>query len=168
MNVKALNEMDDANLYEQLEKCCGSSNWIVGMMNARPFTSKDDLIQKSNEVWATCKPKDGLEAFEHHPKIGDKKSLEAKFASTKEWAGSEQSGVDSAAHDVLDNLAAANQKYEERFGYIFIVCATGKSATEMLDILNSRLNNDPEKEISVAMAEQHKITTLRLHKLLSE
>lgn len=167
MNIDALNKLDDTLLFDTLQKCCGATDWVVEMMNAVPFESYDSMIEHANEVWASCTEKDGLEAFEHHPQIGDKKSLEEKFSSTKEWAGNEQEGVDHASSEILDQLVEANQAYLDKFGYIFIVCATGKSAVEMLNILNVRLSNTPEEEIKIAMAEQHKITILRLNKLLS-
>jgi 2-oxo-4-hydroxy-4-carboxy-5-ureidoimidazoline decarboxylase len=108
-----------------------------------------------------------LEAFTHHPKIGDAKSLAEKFATTKEWASNEQSGVNEASILTLNKLAEGNKAYEEKFGYIFIVCATGKSASEMLSLLESRITNTPEVEIEIAMREQNKITHLRIDKLFS-
>ena len=111
---------------------------------------------------------DWKEAFAHHPKIGDFESLKKKFASTRGWAEQEQSGSQNASMAVLQALALANQTYENRFGYIFIVCATGKSAEEMLKILESRLNHDPKIEIKIAAQEQDKITKIRLEKLIYE
>ncbi len=167
MTIEMLNELEDEELYETFEKCCGASNWIIGMMNARPISSITQLQNKADEIWSQMNITDGYEAFTHHPKIGDKKNLEEKFASTKDWAGNEQSGVDDAKKDVLSDLATANEKYFKKYGYIFIVCATGKSAKEMLDIIHQRMNNNPDDEIKIAMGEQHKITKLRLEKLLS-
>jgi 2-oxo-4-hydroxy-4-carboxy-5-ureidoimidazoline decarboxylase len=107
-----------------------------------------------------------LEAFKIHPRIGDIESLRKKFASTASWASDEQSGASEAAEDVLHELSEGNDHYEKKFGYIFIVCATGKSATEMLTLLKNRLHNNPEAEFAIACEEQKKITNLRLDKLL--
>jgi 2-oxo-4-hydroxy-4-carboxy-5-ureidoimidazoline decarboxylase len=106
-----------------------------------------------------------LEAFEQHPKIGDINSLKKQYANTVAWASNEQAGVDAASDEVLQALAKGNDDYERKFGYIFIVCATGKSAGEMLELLQSRLTNDPESEIKIGAEEQNKITKLRLEKL---
>lgn len=131
-----------------------------------PFENLDEVLTKSDRVWAACSIEDGLQAFTHHPKIGDLKSLEQKFATTKDWAGGEQAGVNQATQETLLALAKGNADYEEKFGYIFIVCATGKSAQEMLDLLTVRLKNDSETEMKIAMGEQNKITHIRLEKLL--
>ncbi len=110
-------------------------------------------------------PADWLEAFAAHPKIGDRDALRAKFAATAAWSAIEQAGVDGAPEEVLDALADANDRYHERFGYIFIVCATGKTAEEMLALIRERLSNDPEVELRTAAAEQAKIARIRLEKL---
>jgi 2-oxo-4-hydroxy-4-carboxy-5-ureidoimidazoline decarboxylase len=122
-------------------------------------------MAKAKEKWYECKEKDWLQAFEHHPKIGDLNSLKIKFADTTAWASDEQSEVNRAAHKILEDLARGNDDYEKKFGYIFIVCATGKTAKEMLDLLKARLLNDTEDEIKIAAEEQNKITKLRLEKL---
>ena len=134
-----------------------------------PFFPADDLVElleDAEEQWFKCSEEDWKEAFAHHPKIGDIDSLKKKFASTAKWASAEQSGVNTASENTIEALAEGNKKYEDKFGYIFIVCATGKSAEEMLGILESRLQNDPKEEIEIAADEQNKITKLRLEKLL--
>ena len=131
-----------------------------------PFPDEESLFIESEKIWFACNENDWKEAFTHHPKIGDIDSLKKKFGSTAQWASGEQSGVNVAAHDILEALAAGNEMYEKKFGYIFIVCATGKSAEEMLGILQARLRNSPETEIEVAADEQNKITKLRLEKLV--
>ena len=137
-------------------------------MNAGHLIVRKNLFIKSKNIWfEKCGPEDWLEAFKAHPKIGDIDSLAKKYANTKNWSGKEQAGIETASMETLKALAEGNEKYEEKFGYIFIVCATGKTAKEMLTILNSRINNDPEKEILIAMHEQHKITEIRLHKLMA-
>ena len=134
-----------------------------------PFFPADDLVElleDAEEQWFKCSESDWKEAFSHHPKIGDTASLKKKFSSTAQWASGEQSGVNAASQQTIEALAEGNRKYEDKFGYIFIVCATGKTAEEMLEILTSRLSNDPKDEIEIAADEQNKITKLRLEKLL--
>ena len=150
---------------ELLLQCCGSSAWITRMLAEPAFEDLVDIMEVAEEKWYECNEADWLEAFEHHPQIGDVNSLKEKFASTKEWVSAEQSGVNSASQNILQQLTDTNKKYRERFGYIFIVCATGRSAEEMLGLIQRRMNNSPEEEIKIAMAEQNKITKLRLEKL---
>ena len=145
---------------ELLRKCCGSSRWISAMIERRPFRSRDALSTEADEIWKSLDPSDWLEAFAHHPRIGEQ---------TKNFvAADEQSGVKTADDDVRAQLAQVNRDYEQRFGYIYIVCATGKSTEEMLAIVRARLNNDPSTELAVAAEEQRKITRLRLAKLLED
>lgn len=136
------------------------------MLARRPFDSESTLRVASDEVWHDCGVNDWLEAFEGHPKIGDMASLQRKYADTQALAAGEQAGVQGAATDTLERLAAGNHEYEERFGFIFIVCASGKSADEMLDLLEARLGNSREEELSIAAQEQRKITQIRLDTLL--
>ncbi|MEP7170272.1 MAG: 2-oxo-4-hydroxy-4-carboxy-5-ureidoimidazoline decarboxylase [Bacteroidota bacterium] len=152
---------------KDLFQCCGSTEWINRLAEKHPFSSIEELKKESDNIWFSLNEKDWLEAFKHHPKIGDVKSLEKKFASTKEWASNEQSGINTASQNVLTELKELNDEYEKKFGYIFIVCATGKSAVEMLSVLKSRLKNSPEEEIKIAANEQNKITHLRIDKLFS-
>lgn len=167
MHLERLNGLGYEHQKEALTNCCGSSQWVNEMLKAFPFGSENELLKKGEEVWIQqCNEKDWLEAFTHHPKIGDMKNLEEKFASTKAWASSEQASVREADKEVIAALAKGNQEYEKKFGFIFIVCATGKSADEMLKLLNERLPNDYEKELKIGMQEQAKITQLRLQKLL--
>lgn len=167
MTIAKLNSLKPQAAADELFKCCGSANWAKKLSEQRPFKNLHDLVATSDEVWQKCSKSDGLEAFTHHPKIGDLKNLEKKFASTKEWAGGEQAGVNVANQIVLQALAKGNEDYEKKFGFIFIVCAIGKSAEEMLALLNERMGNDKETEIKIAMAEQNKITKIRLKKLVS-
>lgn len=147
-----------------LFQCCGSSAWVEKMIAMPPAEDLIDLFEDAEEKWYQCGPDDWKEAFGHHPRIGDIDALRKKF-SQDQFAGEEQSSVNKASEATLTMLAERNRQYEERFGYIFIVFAKGKSALEMLDILNSRINNSPEEEIMNAMDEQSKITRLRLEKL---
>jgi len=167
MRLEELNKISQPQLKEELLKCCGSSTWVKMMMAYFPADSMEGLLEQAEEVWSECSEDDWREAFAHHPKIGDVESLTQKFASTAQWASREQSGVSTAATETITALAEGNRLYEEKFGYIFIVCATGKSAEEILTLLQDRLKNDPEKEIKIAAAEQNKITQLRLQKLIA-
>jgi 2-oxo-4-hydroxy-4-carboxy-5-ureidoimidazoline decarboxylase len=137
-----------------LSRACGARRWVDRMLIRRPFGSRDALLAVARDEWFLLDEADWREAFSHHPKIGQK--------SADRIASKEQSGVSGAAADVLTALAEGNRAYEEKFGYIFIVCATGKSAEEMLALLRQRLPNDPTKEIRIAAEEQAKITALRL------
>jgi 2-oxo-4-hydroxy-4-carboxy-5-ureidoimidazoline decarboxylase len=148
-----------------LTTCCGSSAWVDRMLRRCPFGSADALLAAALEAWLDLTLTDWLEAFSHHPKIGDRASLARRFAATAHLSSHEQRGVADASAETLEDLAAANRTYEEKFGYIFIVCATGKSAGEMLALLRARLLNDPATEIRVAAEEQGKITQLRLQRL---
>lgn len=155
-----LDAMPESQAKEQLRQCCGSSRWVAGMVARRPFGSRETVLAAADEIWASLNGDDWREAFAHHPRIGEQ--------TTNSVAANEQSGVTGAADDVRQALAKANRDYEQRFGYIYIVCATGKTAEEMLAIANSRLQNDPDTELRVAAEEQRKITRLRLQKLLEE
>lgn len=167
MTIEELNNLSKEKAFEELFKCCGCTTWAQNLSDFRPFKSKEDLLRLSDMNWITCEMEEVMEAFSHHPKIGDLKNLEKKFVSTKEWASGEQGGVDEASQTILIELAEGNALYEKKFGYIFIVCATGKTAVEMLTLLKVRLSNAPEKEFRVAMNEQNKITHIRLNKLLA-
>ena len=168
MTINALDQLSEKEAFQQLFNCCGSTNWVNQLLRLRPFKNESRLFELANKCWfEDCTPDDWLEAFTHHPKIGDVKSLEKKFADTKHWAGNEQAGVKNAQHETLVALAKGNEDYEAKFGYIFIVCATGKSATEMLNLLQQRLPNDAATELEIAMMEQQKITNIILEKLLN-
>jgi len=168
MNIKRFNKLSRQEAFSELERCCGSTTWVKGMLNARPFLDEGSLHKKSNEIWSAVSKSDILEAFKHHPQIGDVDSLKKKFATTASWAGNEQKGTSQASDEILLALQKGNQDYLEKFGFIFIVCATGKSAQEMLDLLNERMPNDEAIELHIAAAEQNKITHLRLDKLLED
>ena len=165
--LRRLNERAATEAREELLRCCGSSRWAEAMTARRPFPDEAALHAAAEDVWWILGEADWREAFAHHPKIGDQDALRARFASTRTWAAGEQSGVASASEDVLTALAEGNQAYEDRFGYIFIVCATGKTAPEMLAWLRERLPHSPPDEIRIAAGEQAKITRLRLEKLLA-
>ncbi len=167
MTLEEFNTLPDERIFAELERCCGSKAWIVRMITLRPFDSFFSICNNADEIWRSLSRDDWKEAFTHHPKIGDIDQLRKKFASTSAWAVGEQQGVNNASEEILRRLKDGNLKYEMKFGYIFIVFATGKSAGEMLSILDSRLNNSIEREIHIAAEEQRKITRIRLEKLFS-
>ncbi len=160
-----LNKLSESEVDSVFEKCCAARRWVVAMTFARPFKTDTEVITTASVLWHKQTKQSILEAFAAHPKIGDVESLQEKYANTSDWAAGEQAGATSANEETISNLAAANDRYFEKFGYIFIVCATGKSAQQMLEILESRLPNDPEAELKIASQEQLKITLLRLKKL---
>jgi 2-oxo-4-hydroxy-4-carboxy-5-ureidoimidazoline decarboxylase len=153
---------DPADALATLGACCGSSRWAARMVARRPFGSRDALLTTAGEEWWALSPDDWLEAFAQHPRIGDRASLAARFPATHHLSAREQAAVTDATEDVLAALADANQAYVDRFGFIFIVCATGKTANEMLELLRERLPNDRNTELRIAAEEQAKITELRL------
>ncbi|MEO8148356.1 MAG: 2-oxo-4-hydroxy-4-carboxy-5-ureidoimidazoline decarboxylase [Bacteroidia bacterium] len=167
MTIRNFNNLSIQQQKEELFKCCGSTLWVEKLLRKIPFASVAELKNESDIIWLGCDENDWLEAFTYHPKIGDLKSLEQKFASTEHWASSEQEGVNETTTIVLLELKELNDEYEKKFGYIFIVCATGKSAEEMLQLLKERLQNNPDKEIKIAMQEQNKITHIRIDKLFA-
>jgi OHCU decarboxylase len=152
---------------EELLKCCGSKNWAHQMVAARPFASLDELITGADRIWWLLNPQDWLEAFHSHPKIGEKKAAAEVAVEAQRWSEDEQSSIRNAAQQILDELADLNRAYENKFGYIFIVCASGKTSEQMLTILRVRLENNVDDELRIAAAEQAKITELRLKKLLT-
>ncbi len=167
MTLADLNALPPADRAEALASCCGATAWVATLNQQFPFASEPALYEAAERTWYSLTEADWREAFLHHPKIGDVRALKEKFASTATWAAGEQGAVQQASQATLAALVAGNEAYERRFGYIFIVCATGKSADEMLALLQARLPNEPVAEIRVAMGEQAKITRLRLGKLLA-
>lgn len=147
---------------------CGSKTWACEMAAGQPYDGPtdrcDDIHCRADDVFEKFQRDDWLECFAAHPPIGDTQSLRMKFAGNRQWSAGEQSGLDDADNLVIEGLAEGNRQYRERFGYLFIVCASGLSAREMLSRLNARLNNDPDDELKIAAAEQRKITHLRIDK----
>lgn len=168
MTLEQLNSAGATEAKQALARCCGSSAWVAAMLAQRPFADPDAVWAAADRADASLGPLDWREAFSHHPRIGGKDALRAKFAETAVWAGREQAATVVADEATLDALADGNRSYEERFGHIFIVCATGRSAAEMLRLLRERLLLDADSELRNAAAEQAKITRLRLARLLEE
>ncbi len=163
MTLKAFNKLKKEEKAKELFSSCGSSAWVELMLKKFPFAVEKDFVAAAIDIWYNrCSSTNWLESFAQHPKIGDVKSL------TKKFAGKEQASVSSANTKTIKALAIANKEYETKFGFIFIVCATGKSATEMLRLLEDRLSNTIGEELHIAMGEQMKITILRFQKLITE
>lgn len=162
MDLETLNRVAPEIARAELLRCCSSTRWAEAVLGRRPFPHDDVLFATAQQVWSGLAPADWLEAFAGHPKIGDRAAL-----AKNSLAEGEQAGAAGAPEAVLARLAAANRAYEERFGYIFIVSATGRSAEEMLALLEARLGNARAAELRMAAAEQAKITRLRLEKLLA-
>jgi OHCU decarboxylase len=158
LDLNRFNALPAGEAAAQLLPCCGSRAWASRMAESRPFQSLTDLQEKSARIWWSLRGEDWREAFAAHPRIGEKGSR---------WSEQEQAGARGADAETLAALIEANREYESRFDHIFIVCATGKSAAEMLGLLRARLDNDPETELRIAAEEQRKITHLRLEKLFS-
>lgn len=167
LTLDRLNGLGAEEARAELRRCCGSRWWCEEVAEARPFADEEALAAAAARAFDAMSRDAWLEAINAHPKIGDLKSLKMRYAGNREWSGGEQAGAASADEATLRELADGNAAYEARFGYLFVVCATGKSAAEMLAILRTRLRNDPATELRIAAGEQRKITRLRLGKLLS-
>ncbi len=158
MTLQQLNTADYAEALAALLLCCGSNKWGEEMLSRRPFQNREALLSAAESVWNALEPADWLQAFSAHPKIGAKKLAD--------WCSQEQSGLASTPEPLLERLRSGNETYEKRFGWIFLVNASGKSGSEMLALLETRLQNDSDEELGIAAGEQAKITGLRLQRLL--
>ena len=166
MTIDDLNRQSKQNAAYALLQCCTSGRWVERMLACRPFFNFRAVHEAADQSWLALDEGDYLQAFEGHPKIGDVNSLRAKYANTKALASGEQSAVSEATDEVLIKLSEGNDAYFNKFGFIFIVCATGKSAGEMLALLEARLPNTRDIELQNAAEEQRKIFHIRLEKLL--
>ena len=167
MTLAELNTVPRYRAEAELTQCCGSRAWVRAMAGRRPFNSLDRLLRAASEVWWRLDEGDWREAFSAHPQIGERKAAASTSAQAQAWSAREQAGVSRAGVGVTMGLEEANREYLAKFGHIFIVCAAGKTAEDMLAILRARLLNSPEQEIRAAAEEQDKITRLRLEKLLT-
>jgi OHCU decarboxylase len=178
MRLDELNALDPATAERELLRCCGSTRWARMMASARPFGTADEMLAAADRIWPALGPDDWLQAFRAHPRIGETSESGGSGGSGRsggsdasgrsgDWSDQEQAGVRTARDAVRDRLAEGNRHYEARFGYIFIVCATGRSAEEMLAMLERRLTNHPDDELRIAAEEQRNITRLRIAKLVT-
>jgi allantoicase len=161
-----INNLPEDQLLETLKQCCTSAKWVNAMALAVPFSDAAHLVSCADDCWLNLEEADYLEAFAGHPKIGNLASLREKYKSTQTFASKEQSGIDDTDETTLMALFEGNVKYEKKFGFIFIVCATGKSATQMLELLRARLLLDRATELKNAIEEQRKIFQIRLEQLV--
>jgi 2-oxo-4-hydroxy-4-carboxy-5-ureidoimidazoline decarboxylase len=166
LTLARLNALPAAEAAEHLRACCGSSRWVEVMLARRPFARVDQLLAAADEAWRTTGPKDWDEAFTHHPRIGEQQPAAPVSATAGAWSAGEQAAAVGAGAAVRAALVEANTAYERRFGRIYLVCAAGRSAEELLADIAARMKNDPEKERGVAVEEQRKITRLRLETLI--
>jgi OHCU decarboxylase len=160
LSISELDGMSEQDVAAVFRECCGASRWVDGMTDRRPFRSRNAVLAAADEEWNKCSEKDWLEAFSRHPRIGDRTATGP--------AATEQSAAYTADILVQDELRRMNRAYEEKFGHLYIVCATGKSADEMLEIARHRMRNDVATELRTAAEEQRKIMQIRLKKLLGE
>jgi 2-oxo-4-hydroxy-4-carboxy-5-ureidoimidazoline decarboxylase len=167
MTIDELNRLSADEVEVLFLRCCGCSGWAKAMAAARPYRDLAAVHAQARCAFAALDEAGWLEAFTAHPRIGDVESLRRKYADTKAWASGEQSGVQGAQEAVIQGLARGNTAYEQKFGFIFIVCATGKSAAEMLALLEARLPNGRAEEVANAAREQEKITAIRIDKWLT-
>jgi OHCU decarboxylase len=166
-SVRDVNSMSADRAAVLLVDCCGSSRWVTRMVERRPFDSRNGVLAAADEIWRSLSPADFLEAFAHHPRIGEQSGAIPQGRQGSEWSANEQSALDAEDRELREELREINREYERRFGYVYIVCATGKTGAELLEIARNRLTNDAETELAVAAEEQRKITGLRLEKLLA-
>lgn len=166
--LERLNELTRDEAHAVLLACCGSNKWARRVAEERPFQDERQLYEAAERAWWSLDREDWLEAFRSHPKIGERKAERETGEAARSWSEQEQAAARASASETMEELAELNRVYEERLGHIYIVCATGKSSEEMLDILKHRLSNDPDTELCVAAEEQRKITRIRLEKLLDQ
>ena len=161
--LERLNALSRAQAVAELLRCCGSRAWAATVADARPFATGEALLDTADAVWRALAREDWLEALRAHPRIGERPTAQHRGA---EWSEQEQAAVLAAGDDARAELAALNRLYEQRFGYIFLICATGLGASDILEAVRWRIDNDPANELHIAAEEQGKITRLRLERLL--
>ena len=166
LQIAQLDVLSDTDAATALGACCGASAWVAGMLAQRPFGTREALMRAADDVWSRLAPSDWLEAFAHHPRLGESRAAASVAAVARGWSAAEQSGTRAAPEHVAAALADGNHAYEARFGFIFILCASGLNADQMLDNLERRLANDASTELCIAAEEQRKITRLRLETLV--
>lgn len=163
-----LNGLSSDDAAAALRRCCGAARWVEQMNALRPFASSHALYTEAERAWRGLSEEEHLEAFTHHPRIGASRAeLERRFGAVATLSGKEQAGVKAANAQVLEALHAGNAAYEARFGFVFLVCASGKSASELLELLTARLGHERATELRIAANEHAKITRLRLEGLAS-
>jgi OHCU decarboxylase len=165
--IERLNRISDEEARARLLDCCGSTRWAERASANRPYWDVEQCLIIGERIWRELDCADWLEAFRAHPRIGERKAETAVSEEARTWSEGEQARARESSQETFDALMEANREYEEKFGFIYIVCASGKTAEEMLALLRERLNNDAETELRVAAGEQWKITRLRILKFLN-
>ncbi len=166
LTLEQLNGIPAPEAAERLRSCCGSGRWVESMLRRRPFENVEALLAAADDAWRGTGPADWDEAFAHHPRIGERHAAAPVSAAARAWSAGEQGAATGADRATRAALAEANQAYERRFGRIYLVCAAGRSAEDLLADIETRMRNDPERERAVAVDEQRKITRLRLRALV--
>ena len=165
--VAELDALPEAEARALLTACCGAPAWVAGMLAARPWRSRDAVLAAADHAWAECTREQVADAIAHHPRLGEKAAAVPLGERASRWSAEEQRGAAVAGADLRDELARGNTEYEARFGHTFILCAAGATALDMLRSLRERLANDPETEHDITARELHRITRLRLERLLA-
>ena len=165
--LERFNRMSRRQLQRELLDCFGSREWAKRMAARRPFTSAERVYSAAEELWRSLGAEHWLEAFHYHPRIGERRAKAKQSRKSRNWSAEEQSGMDRAPAETLGELEHLNRDYEARFGFIFIICASGKTPEQILQALRQRLGNERETEIRIAAEEQRKITRFRLERLLT-
>jgi OHCU decarboxylase len=164
--LDAVDAAERADVVSDLVTCCGARAWAEQMADARPFGDLETMLTQADRIWWSLAADDWLQAFACHPRIGDKRPKPKQTERESSWSAQEQAGTQAAAPTTLEALNAVNRDYEARFGHVYLVCATGKSAEQMLSLARDRLGNEPAAELRVAAEQQRQITHIRLQKLL--
>ncbi|MGA8143541.1 MAG: allantoicase [Candidatus Acidiferrales bacterium] len=164
--LERVNQLTAERVSKALLDCCGSKAWVEQLVAQRPFANDAQLFDCAERIWKQLDRKEWLRAFRHHPPIGSTRPKSKQSETARQWSAGEQSAATKSAPETLAVLAAANQAYQATFGYVFLICAAGKSGDEILQSVQQRLSNDPETELHVAAEELRKIMRLRLEKLL--
>jgi 2-oxo-4-hydroxy-4-carboxy-5-ureidoimidazoline decarboxylase len=168
VNVSALDEAPREQAREALVACCGAAPWVEAMLASRPFGDRERLLAAADRAWAALSPEQIGDAIARHPRLGESRARTAVSARERTWSAGEQSGVADADDTARAALARGNEDYERRFGHTFILCATGLAPDAMLSALRERLANDEKTERAITARELHRITRLRLEKLIRE
>ena len=167
ITVAQLDTMPETEAAFKLATCCGSSKWVAEMVRGRPYHTRESVLAAAERIADGLESSDWLEAFAHHPKIGESKARASVSQVAANWSAGEQSAVGRISGAVRDTLTAANIEYEKKHGFIFIISAAGRDADEILSALLARMENTTEEEMAIAAQEQRKITRLRLEKLIT-
>lgn len=165
--LQRLNAQSPSDAAASLHGCCGCCVWAARMAAARPFATVSGLLSEADRQWAALGEPEWREAFSHHPRIGETNLNQPRFAATAAQSSREQSGMAAASDEVRKQFLALNAEYERRFGHVFLICATGRTAAEMLEQLQTRLGNDAATELRIAAQQQGMITRIRLERLVN-